>query len=38
MGEKPQHASQVTDKVLFGVRVITECWDGHAHSILSHVR
>ena len=27
-----QHALQVTDEVLFGVRVITECWDGHAHS------
>jgi hypothetical protein len=30
-----EHASQVMGQVLFGVRVITECWGSHAHSISS---
>ena len=33
-----EHASQVTEQVTFGVRVITEWWGGHAHSLPSRVR
>lgn len=32
-----EHASQVTDQVLFGVRVITELLGSHEHSIRSRV-
>ena len=33
-----EHASQVPEQVTFGVRVITEVWCGHAHSLFSCVR
>jgi hypothetical protein len=28
----------VADQVLFGVRIITECWGSHAHSSVSHLQ
>jgi hypothetical protein len=33
-----EHASQVTEQVTFGVRVIMECLGGHASSMPSRVR